>query len=173
MSKAAAKQIAQKQHDLKRNVDFLGADRLEEASFRGADYRLVLPKEMADEIETSEDLERKLSNPTFWREVNTGRRIVAGDEFRIIAPRFYARVWMRGYAASVYADPKVLFKVDIADEGTNIIGDTGSKGHTVKYVDPYMGWCVLDADEKIVSSKHYTREKAISELQRITATGIL
>lgn len=171
MSKAALKQIEPKNRDLKRNVDYLAGDRLEESDFRGREFRIALPKEMADGIETDADLEMRLSNPIFWREAEGSRRFVAGDEFKVIAPNFYARVWLRNYAAAIYADVKVLFKVAIPEDGTFIIDDTGSQGYTVKYMDAHLGFCVLNRDKEIVSSKHYSREKALDDMRRMTASG--
>lgn len=147
-----------KAYELKKNVDYLGPERIFDANYERKIHLIKLPKGMSLD---------QMRDPVFYRMTENKQKILANDKIEVIGHNFTATLFMRGYAAGFYADPIVEQYTSWEDSGPQILNDDGSNGYTVKFIDAQERWAVLDKDGRICSSKHFSREKAIDDLDRI------
>jgi hypothetical protein len=109
----------------------------------------------------------QINSPLFWREVDRKYNLLAGDTLEIVGPSFFATAYVRAYAKGLIADIKILSETHWDDKPTQVVNDDGRSAYYVKFVDSHSRWCVFDCDGNILSAKHFSREIAVSEMQRI------
>jgi hypothetical protein len=168
MSKAlrieTEKQIQTKAGELRRDLDFIDAERIQPADIARNLYRIALPEGMSL---------NQLNDPSFYREINRKFNLLAGDEIQVVGNNFIAGFHLVRFAKDVEARAVQTSFTEWKEAADDNKQDRGETGFFVKYIDPFHRWCVLDGENEVKKSGLYSRELALSELGRMTSQGAL